>query len=396
MTRKEFDNPLARASAGLTVTPETAPALPLVGEYAPEIAERLRAIKQREVRGVRLGWENGRDLVALRESLGREFGTVLAEEFPHWSKSSAYDFMAFYETFPDLREIEGLSMTTVRLLVRGTTPAGARQKILDSVREGVPMTWKQAKETIDVERLALQPPALSMDETVALVWQVIRRDALLSAGSAADWLVRLGALQDIRHYERLLGDGERLDNDLFERAYAMVWNEVEGQIAQERVKEMQRAAAVAAEAPQAQAGPGQTDRGSTGRVGTGPGAFAPTTGTDSGHGDLPEGWEMRQIVDSGPYYAHRVGGGAATATFASEAEAAAAAWRYGAQSRAEAAAQSVDQAKSASELVTLRLSPITVAAMLTMVRGLTDVALDAEAQREFVAVAAAALGEADA
>ncbi len=426
--RKQFGDPLARRSAGLTTGPEIAVAL--VGDYEDDVAERLRAIKRREAKGVRLGWENGRDLVALRDALAGSFSAVLADEFPHWSRSSAYDFIAFYETFPDLSQIEGLSMTTVRLLIRSTTPARARTQILDSVARGQPMTWKAAGELIERERLALLPPALTLDETIALIWRVLKAGERVGGESDPDRLTHLEGLDAERAVAEHLDEGRRLDGEALRKALDTVRGELMGRIEHAAQKAKRRSVQAAhstssgqaapdtetkeisAQHPASSLSPAERAAGPADMPGQAGPVLGDAGGLEAGGRSATQaptlpaayaalGWELREVAPgSGRWYGFRARQGdrpgRSTGTVTDDVELAAALAVAEAGVGPDAGGESVDlDPDGAPALVALRLSQAALVALDRLLHGADPALLSTAVRAELRTVIGNAMKELD-
>lgn len=96
-------------------------------------------------------WENGRDLLEVKERLEHgQFQKWVEGNFP-WSLPTAERMIQVAERFEN-RQIDDFSKSVLYLLAAPSTPESARQEAIEKAEAGESITHKQAKELVDAHK----------------------------------------------------------------------------------------------------------------------------------------------------------------------------------------------------------------------------------------------------
>lgn len=144
----------------------------------------------------------GKELTEVKQRLPHgQFGDWLSQEFS-MSDRMARHLMQVYEVYGTKSEtVSVLSDSALILLAGPSVPEAARQQAAEEAQAtGKSPTKRCTQEIIDQHKAAPRPRALTLDETIALVWRTLdnhsgpepaRRLAWLQTATAADFQAAL-------------------------------------------------------------------------------------------------------------------------------------------------------------------------------------------------------------
>lgn len=112
---------------------------------------------------IETAWEMGEELYGLQQDLDHGlFLSCIRSEFPHWGKSSAYNFINVYKnfTFPTVGNLE-IGLRAAYLLAAPSTPESAREEAISRAEQGEPIGYTVAREMVNNHR---NPPLTDEEE----------------------------------------------------------------------------------------------------------------------------------------------------------------------------------------------------------------------------------------
>ncbi len=126
------------------------------------VQERTKDIKEHEHRLKQAAWEIGRNLIEVRECLTPLgyglFTSWLRIEF-QWSKRTAYNYIAIYQSFPSCATVAqlGITISSLYLLASPSTPEEARLEVRQLAEKGREITPKEVKAVVARHKQPTKP-----------------------------------------------------------------------------------------------------------------------------------------------------------------------------------------------------------------------------------------------
>jgi len=235
----------ARQEERVTLASDDAlPAVPLVYDYSQIPLEHRDQVRT-DTAYVKAGMQRtSKEMLEWGTRLNRikantehgQFGAILETELGFASLRLPQMWMAAAKRLADKNEnFSQLPASALYLLGAESTPDEAIEQIGQRIDAGEQLTLKDVETTVaELKRPA--PYTLTLDETIKLIWQPIKLQGTL--------LARLEIAKTLNRSDRFshrLQTGQQLDPGTFQRAWATVVGELEGQIEHARKQREQAA-----------------------------------------------------------------------------------------------------------------------------------------------------------